>query len=372
MSTSTVFSKRSGDVTDADYMARALFHAARGRGRTSPNPVVGAVIVSADGVIVGQGFHARAGAPHAEVNALDLAGARARGATLYCSLEPCCHTGRTGPCVARIADAGIARVVAAVADPNPLMRGRGFEFLKSRGITVDIGPGRAAAVLLNQPFFTLMNEGRPFVVLKAAVSEDGFIAEAPGRRTQLTSDAANRHAQRIRAEIDAIGVGVGTILADDPLLTARGAYRELPLVRVIFDRQLRTPPGARVLSTLDAGPVMIMTVAEAATRAGLRKPLEDRGAIIIITDGTVRSGLRALGERSITSLLLEGGARLHEAAWTERVVDYVRVYATPRSLGPGGVKFLSGQRFALAELTDTRVQRFGPDVMTEGYVHGPR
>src|SRR5262249_53488439 len=168
--------------------------------------------------------------------------------------------------------------------------------------------GRAAAVLLNQPFFTLMNEGRPFVTLKAAVSADGFIAEAPGRRTTLTSAAANRHAQRIRAEIDAIGVGVGTILADDPLLTARGAFRELPLTRVIFDRHLRTPPGARVLSTVEAGPVMILTVAEAASRGDLRRPLEARGATIVTSDGSIRSGLRALGDRSITSLLLEGGA----------------------------------------------------------------
>jgi diaminohydroxyphosphoribosylaminopyrimidine deaminase/5-amino-6-(5-phosphoribosylamino)uracil reductase len=372
MNTSTGFSKRSGDVTDADYMARALFHAARGRGRTTPNPVVGAVIVSADGVVVGEGFHARAGAPHAEVNALDAAGLRARGATLYCSLEPCCHTGRTGPCVARIADAGIARVVAAVQDPNPLVRGRGFAFLESRGIKVDVGTGRAAAVLLNQPFFTLMNEGRPFVTLKAAVSVDGYIAEAPGRRTALTSDAANRHAQRIRAEIDAIGVGVGTILADDPLLTPRGAYRELPLIRVIFDRHLRTPPGARVLSTVESGPVMILTVADAADQTELRKPLEGRGATIVTTDGTVRSGLRALGDRNITSLLLEGGAALHEAAWTEHVVDYVRLYVTPKSVGPSGLKFLNGRHFSTSDLLEPRVESLGPDVMTEGYVYGPR
>jgi diaminohydroxyphosphoribosylaminopyrimidine deaminase/5-amino-6-(5-phosphoribosylamino)uracil reductase len=359
-------------VTDTDYMARALFHAARGRGRTSPNPVVGAVIVSSDGVVVGEGFHARAGAPHAEVNALDMAGARARGATLYCSLEPCCHTGRTGPCVARIADAGITRVVAAVQDPNPLVQGRGFAFLESRGIRVDVGTGRAEAVLLNQPFFTLMNEGRPFVTLKAAVSADGYIAEAPGRRTALTSDAANRHAQRIRAEVDAVAVGVGTILVDDPLLTPRGAFRELPLIRVIFDRHLRTPPQARVLSTVEAGPVMILTVAEAAARDDLRRPLENRRATIIAADGTIRSGLRALGERSVTSLLLEGGAQIHEAAWTENVVDYVRLYTAPRSLGPGGVKFLNGRQFSTSDLIERREEPLGPDVLTEGYVHGPR
>ena len=372
MSTSTGFSKRNGDVTDADYMARALFHAARGRGRTSPNPTVGAVIVSADGVVIGHGCTERAGQRHGEIVALDMAGLRARGGTMYCTLEPCCHMGRTGPCVERIAAAGVSRVVAAVEDPNPLVHGRGFAFLESRGIKVDIGTGRAAAVLLNQPFFTLMNEGRPFVTLKAAVSADGYIAEAPGRRTPLTSDAANRHAQRIRAEIDAIGVGVGTILVDDPLLTARGAFRELPLIRVIFDRHLRTPPLARVLSTVEAGPVMILTVAEAAARKDIREPLENRGATIITTDGTIRSGLRALGERSVTSLLLEGGAHVHEAAWTENVVDYVRLYTAPRSLGREGVRFLNGRHFSSADLIERREESLGPDVMTEGYVHGPR
>jgi diaminohydroxyphosphoribosylaminopyrimidine deaminase/5-amino-6-(5-phosphoribosylamino)uracil reductase len=237
---------------------------------------------------------------------------------------------------------------------------------------VEVGTGRAAAVLLNQPFFTLMNEGRPFVTLKAAVSADGYISEAPGRRTALTSEAANRHAQRIRAEIDAIGVGVGTILIDDPILTARGAYRGRPLIRVIFDRHLRTPPDARVLSTVETGPVMILTVPEAAERPDLRKPLEARGATILATDGTIRSGLRALGDRSVTSLLLEGGARLHEAAWLEHVVDYVRLYTTPKTLGPHGIKFLNGRHFLTSELIEPHVESLGPDVMTEGYVHGPR
>ena len=163
----------------------------------------------------------------------------------------------------------------------------------------------------------------------------------------------------------------GTILADDPLLTARGAYRELPLIRVIFDRHLRTPPGARVLSTVEAGPVMILTVADAADQAALRKPLEARGASIVTTDGTIRSGLRALGDRSVTSLLLEGGAALQEAAWTEHVVDYVRLYVTPKSVGPSGLKLLNGRYFSTSDLLEPHVESLGPDVMTEGYVHGP-
>src|SRR5216110_4114782 len=155
-------------LSDAAFMERALFHAARGAGRTSRNPLVGAVVVSADGVVVGQGFHQRAGEPHAEVHALAEAGARARGATLYSTLEPCCHHGRTGPCVSRIVGAGIARVVAAVEDPNPAVRGRGFAFLRANGVAVDVGIRADDAIALNRPFFTLMREGRPFVILKVA------------------------------------------------------------------------------------------------------------------------------------------------------------------------------------------------------------
>jgi diaminohydroxyphosphoribosylaminopyrimidine deaminase/5-amino-6-(5-phosphoribosylamino)uracil reductase len=360
-------------MVERDYMERALFHAARGAGRTSPNPLVGAVVVSADGVVVGQGFHERAGEAHAEVHALAEAGARARGATLYCTLEPCCHQGRTGPCVSKIVDAGIARVVAAVEDPNPAVRGRGFAFLRERGVAVDVGLAAESAVTLNRPFFTLMRDGRPFVALKAATSADGRIAAAPGQRTHLTSAAANRHAHRVRAEVDAIGVGSGTILADDPELTARGAYRERPLARVIFDRRLRTPPHARVLSTPGAGPVIIVTTAEAASRADLRLPLEARGAQIeVATDGTLRAALQRLGARQIESLLLEGGGAVHAAAWDEGLVDYVRLYVTPKLLGPGGVPWLPDRVFSSAELLERRVTVLGPDVLIEGYVHGTR
>ena len=359
-------------MTDADYMARALFHASRGRGRTSPNPVVGAVIVSPEGVVVGQGYHEKAGEPHAEVNALDMAGPHARAGTLYCTLEPCSHTGRTGPCVVRIADAGIARVVAAIEDPNPLVSGNGFNYLRGRGISVDVGVGQKAAARLNQPFFTAVREGRPFVTLKAALSLDGYIAEAPGRRTMLTSAPADRHSHAFRAEVDAIAVGVGTVLVDDPLLTPRGPYRLHPLTRVIFDRALRTPETARLLSTPDAGPVMIVTTQEGASNSERRSRLEERGARLLVTDGSVRSALRELGSLGITSLLIEGGAELHEAAWDEGVVDFVSVYVTPHVLGAGGVRFLNGRPFSSATLFDRVIEPIGPDVLIEGYVHGPR
>lgn len=359
-------------MTAADYMDRALFLASRGRGRTSPNPMVGAVVVSTDGLIVGQGHHERAGGPHAEVRALEMAGSRARGATLYCTLEPCCHVGRTGPCTERIVDAGVARVVAAVEDPNPVVRGQGFAYLHAHGVDVEVGLGAAGATRLNQPFFTLIRAGRPFVILKAATSLDGRIAERPGRQTRLTSEAANRHAHRVRAEVDAVGVGSGTIRIDDPQLTPRGAYRARPLTRVIFDRRLRTSATAQVLSTPDTGPVIIVTTADAAGCDDLRRPLEDRGvAIEVARDGTLRAALECLGTRGIGSLLLEGGAALHAAAWDEGLVDFVRLYVTPHVLGPDGVPLLDGRPFSSADLIDRRVEALGADTLVEGYVHGP-
>jgi diaminohydroxyphosphoribosylaminopyrimidine deaminase/5-amino-6-(5-phosphoribosylamino)uracil reductase len=354
-------------------MARALFHANRGRGRTSPNPMVGAVIVSPDGVVVGQGYHQRAGEAHAEIEALEDAGDAARGATLYCTLEPCAHHGRTGPCCERVVAAGIARVVAAVEDPNPLVNGRGFQYLRAQGVTVDVGLGADEARALNRPFFTMMREHRPLVILKSAVSLDGCIAEAPGCRTQLTSTAADRHAHAVRAEVDAIGVGINTLLVDDPLLTPRGPYRERPLTRVVFDRRLRTPVGSKVLSTRTAGPVIIVTTGEAAGNADLRRPLEDAGAdVAVARDGSFAAALEQLAQREIGSLLLEGGAEVVASAWDEGLVDCVSLYITPHVLGPSGVALLPGRDGVSAALTDRLVQTLGPDVLIEGYVHRTR
>jgi len=357
-------------VTSDDYMDRALFHAERGRGRTSPNPMVGAIVVSPDGVVVGHGTHERAGGPHAEVHALQMAGDRSRGATLYCTLEPCNHRGRTGPCTVRIVEAGIARVVAAVEDPNPLVRGQGFEYLRQQGIDVQVGVGAERAAVLNQPFFTAMRAHRPFVILKAAVSLDGGIARRAGERTQLTGTVADRHAQRLRAEVDAIAVGVGTILADNPRLTVRDVYRPRPLTRVVFDRALRTPPAAEVLSTLDAGPVIIVAGADASESRA--RALRERGADIELVDGaTLADAMRRLGERRILSLLLEGGARIHRAAWEEGLVDLVRLYMTPQTLGQEAVMFMEGHTLPTATLVNRRVEPLGDDVLIEGYVHRP-
>lgn len=228
-------------LSDIEYMNRALDLAERGRGTTSPNPMVGAVIVRHDGTIVGQGYHEQAGGPHAEVRALDEAGDLARGAFLYCTLEPCCHVGRTGPCVERVTAAGIARVVAATVDADPRVSGRGFDFLRQKGIDVAIGPGRERALRLNRAYFTFKTTGRPFVIMKAATSHDNKVAAGPGQRTQISSDEARRHAHSVRAEVDAIAVGSETVLVDDPALTVRGIHRRRPLTRVLFDRRLRIP-----------------------------------------------------------------------------------------------------------------------------------
>ena len=354
-------------------MRRALEHARRGLGRTAPNPAVGACVVTCDSVVAGDGCHERAGGPHAEVVALEEAGTRARGSTLYCTLEPCVHTGRTGPCTERIIAAGIARVVAAMEDPFPLVRGRGFAVLREHGIAVETGIGRDAAVRLNQPFLTTLRERRPFVILKAATSLDGRLAAAPGARTQLTSTAAVRHAQYQRAQVDAVAIGSGTLLIDDPLLTARLVYRERPLTRIVFDRGLRVSPDARVFSTLAAGPVIILTSLDARRRHVERaRALEEVGATLMTVEGSdFTAAVRALGERGIQSLLIEGGAAVHQAAWDAGVVDYVQLYVAPIVLGSRGPAMLAGQAFAPASLFEQKVQSLGPDVLIEGYVHRP-
>lgn len=359
-------------TADSRWMRRALQHARRGIGRTTPNPVVGACVVSADGVVVGQGAHERAGEPHAEVHALNEAGEAARGATLYCTLEPCAHTGRTPPCTDRIIAAGITRVVAAMEDPHPLVQGRGFAALRAHGIQVDVGIGRDAAVRLNQPFITTVRERRPFVILKAATSLDGRLAATPGTRTALTSSAALRHAHGVRAWTDAVGIGSETLQVDDPLLTARAVYRERPLVRVVFDRRLRTSASARLFSTLSAEPVIILTSHEALEAHRDRAALLERaGATIVAAGDSLVSALQELPRFDIHSLVLEGGAAMHAAAWDAQVVDYVQLYVAPVWLGSNGVPLLDGRSFASTALAERAVDLLGPDVLIEGYVHGP-
>jgi diaminohydroxyphosphoribosylaminopyrimidine deaminase/5-amino-6-(5-phosphoribosylamino)uracil reductase len=353
-------------------MRRALQLAARGRGRTSPNPMVGATIVASDGTIVGDGWHQRAGTPHAEIHAIASAGGRARGATLWCTLEPCCHQGRTGPCTDAIVAAGISRVVAAIEDPNPQVAGQGLARLRASGIEVLCDVEGEASARLNAAFFMMMRQARPWVIAKAGVSADGRVAAGAGVRTSITSTASLRRAQRLRAEVDAIAVGVETVLVDDPLLTVREVFRPRPLTRAILDRRLRTPSSARLLSTLGSGPVVVLTTAEALeTRAGAARRLADAGATLVATDGSVASALRALAERSVQSVLVEGGPRIHAAFADAGMIDEVQVFVAQDVFLPDGLPFAPMSGLTLALLDHLQVEPIGDDVLVRGYVHRP-
>ena len=350
-------------------MRKALALAERGRGHTTPNPMVGALVVDDDGVIVGRGAHQQAGGPHAEVIALADAGPRARGATLYCTLEPCSHTGRTPPCAPLVGSAGIRRAVIALEDPNPLVNGGGLRHLRDRGIETVVGVEREAAERQNAVFLTNIRARRPHVTVKAAVSADGCLGK-PGARVQLTSSAANRRVHRQRAEIDAIGIGSGTLLADDPVLTARGAYRGRPLTRVVFDRRFRTPLSARLLTTAEVGPIIIASSERAvAADAGRARALEAAGVkVLSLREDDFGTALRALGDDGISSLVLEGGGVLHRAALAAGVVDVFQLYIVPRTLGPDGVRWLGERSLAWEALRDRRAAWLGPDLFVEGLV----
>jgi diaminohydroxyphosphoribosylaminopyrimidine deaminase/5-amino-6-(5-phosphoribosylamino)uracil reductase len=364
-------------VSDLLFMSRALALAERGRGRTSPNPMVGAVVVDADGVVVGRGFHEFAGGPHAEVHALNEAGSRSKSATLYCTLEPCTHVGRTGPCAPRVIASEIRRAVVAVEDPNPLVAGSGIAYLRDHGVELQVGTLGDQAERMNAAFFTRMRRGRPFVTLKAAMTLDGYVAGARGVRTRLTSHAANRAIHRERAEIDALAVGSGTILIDDPLLTPRGAYRYRPLVRVVFDRRLQIPPTARLFSTLETGPVIIISTPAAVRHASSRaKALAAKGAQIepIATDDSsetfIDGALRRLSALDCNSLVVEGGPTLHDAFWRAGVVDRVQFFLAPHVAGPTGVPSAPFPIGMIAGMASSFARPIGEDVLIEGYVHG--
>jgi diaminohydroxyphosphoribosylaminopyrimidine deaminase/5-amino-6-(5-phosphoribosylamino)uracil reductase len=353
---------------DAFFMRQALQLAERGRGRTSPNPMVGALVVDPEGVIVGRGAHEAAGGPHAEVHALRDAGPRARGATLYCTLEPCSHQGRTGPCAPLVASAGVVRVVVATEDPNPVAAG-GLALLRSRGVEVRAGVLEREARRLNLPFFTTVRYQRPFVTAKVAMSLDGYVAAAGGRPVRLTSAPADRVVHGERAEVDAVAVGSGTVLADDPSLTPRGAYRSRPLTRVIFDRRLRTTGSARVFATRDAGPVIIVTSEAAPARAVA--DLEAAGGTVLAMEpaASLDGVLRRLSALGITSMIVEGGPQVHRAFWDADLVDRVQIFVTDHTIGPLGTPWLESRVMSSARIRGRFARPVGPDVLLEGYVH---
>jgi len=359
-------------VTDGDYMRRALFHASRAQAGTTPNPMVGAVVVSPDGLVVGQGRHQKAGAAHAEVNALDEAGARAQGATMYVTLEPCCHQGRTAPCTRRVIASGVRRVVIAMPDPNPLVNGRGIAELREAGLQVEVGLLEHDARELNRGFIRVHTAGRPEVIIKAEVSADGKIAEAAGRRTTISGPESWRRIHRLRAMVDAIAVGSETVLVDDPLLTARESVRPRPLTRIVFDRRLRMPVTAALARTAGDGPVLVLSSTAAMAADPERVAALRRCGVTVIDGGaTLGEALQALVAFDVSTLLVEGGARLHRALLDADLVDRIILVQSPGcTLGPQGVPaFGTGDMTAGGRVPD-RTFAVGADVWMEFDVHG--
>jgi len=317
---------------DSVHMQRALTLAQLGWGQTAPNPMVGAVVV-AGGAIVGEGYHVRYGEAHAEVVALKNAGERARGATLYVSLEPCTHFGKTPPCAPAIVAAGVARVVVAVRDPSPVARG-GVEALRAAGIVVDVGVSRAEALEMNAPFFNAHASDRPWVVLKLAVSADGAIADASRRPRWITSAASRVEVHRLRAGVDAIAVGVGTVLTDDPSLTVREAPApRIAPRRIVFDSTLRTPLDSVLVRTAREIPTILIAREPDAAR---RRALEAAGVSILVASAPGEA-LEALGRREIRSLLVEGGAKLAGSLLGDGLVDRLIIFQSPIELGSGSL-----------------------------------
>ncbi len=393
---------------DSRFMHQAIELARRGIALASPNPRVGAVLVSAEGKVVGKGSHAYDGIKHAEVLAIEAAGEKSRGGTLYLNLEPCSHVGRTGPCAEAIVAAGIKRVVCAMRDPNALVAGRGFEHLLAAGIEVQEGLYEPEARKLNESFAKYIRFKTPFVTLKTAMTLDGKIAPPPGDGITagtmsslastggwITSEIARAHVHEMCHANDAIMVGVGTVIADDPLLTDRtGLPRRRPLLRVILDSRLRLPLDSRVVRTADYDVVVFCCFAEEHKR----QALEERGILVEqvpmrlpLEDGTIPfpSGtpaadgrpdlervLARLGEREITSVIIEGGAMVNWAALSAGIVDKIFFYYAPKILaGTGSIPLALGTGYRqiseAAYVRSLTLHRFGEDFAVEGYLRDP-
>ena len=365
----------SASPADNTLMQRALELARRGVGLAHPNPHVGAIVVRGHQRL-GEGFHEYDKRDHAEIIALRQAGDKARGATLYVSLEPCCTTGRTPPCTQAIIAAGIRRVVVPMKDPHPAVAGHGFTELRRAGIEVDVGLEEEKAKRLNEDFAKWIRTGFPFVTLKTALTLDGQIAARSGHSTTITGDRTRQAAHHLRHSVDALLTGIGTVLADDPLLTDRsGSPRRRRLLRVVLDSRLRIPLRSRIVKTAE-NDVLVFTARAADSQKA--QTLRRRGLEIVPVAAPggridLHAVLRELGRRDILHVLLEAGAELNGAALRADLVDKLALFYAPKIMGIGGVpmaKLPAAQRFAKAPaLTDLSVRPCHPDFVVEGYFH---
>ena len=359
---------------DEVFMQRALDLAAKALGRTSPNPAVGAVIVRG-GRVIGEGFHRRAGLPHAEVEALQRVNGTARGATLYVNLEPCAHHGRTPPCAEALIAAGLKRVVVGIVDPNPLVRGRGLRRLRQAGIAVTTGILREECERLNEDFAVFIRTGRPLVTLKLAASLDGRIATASGDSHWISGERSRRLVHELRNRVDAVLVGAETVRVDDPQLTCRVRGGRDPL-RVILDGRLTISPAARVCTQRSTAPTLVVTMAESG-QGEKRRLLEQQGVEILCLAGDqgrvpLRPLLAALGRRGVKHVLIEGGGQVAAAALAEGVVDKVLFFYGPLLLGSESrpmIGPLGIDRVAAGlKLHTIGLGRVGDDVLVTAYV----
>jgi diaminohydroxyphosphoribosylaminopyrimidine deaminase/5-amino-6-(5-phosphoribosylamino)uracil reductase len=363
------------DAHAIGYMQHALRLARKGTALASPNPMVGCVLVR-EGQIVGEGFHQYEWRDHAEIVAIKSAGAKAEGATLYVTLEPCNHTGRTGPCTEAIINAKIQRLVGTIEDPNPSVAGRGYQRLRDAGIEVFTGLMEDEAQELNGPFAKWIRKKVPYVTLKSALTLDGQLAPPQAGKqkssTWITSEESRAEVHRMRHASDALLTGIGTVLADDPLLTDRsGLPRRKRLLRVILDSKLRLSPRARIVKTADDDLLVFTGVALRSSKA---RALQNAGVEVVsakLRQGRIdlASVLKELGKREILSMLLEAGSALNGAALAADIVDKVFLFYAPKFAGHNLVPFAMAKKLSHPPLRDMRIQRFGPDFAVEGMLH---
>lgn len=365
-------------MTDSEWMERALALAKRGKGHTAPNPTVGAVLVR-DGVVVGEGYHTAAGQPHAEIEALRAAGDQARGATLYVTLEPCCHHGRTPPCTEAILAAGVARVVIGTGDPNPAVAGQGIAQLRAAGVAVEVGVLEAQCRRINQPFFVRVTMGLPLATLKMALSLDGKLATRSGRSRWITGEAARADAHRLRAEADAVLVGARTALLDDPLLTCRLDAPVRQPLRVVLDGAGRLPPtGALAMSARDY-PTVVYT--SGASPIHWRHALTARGVHVeTMPPGprglALRPVLKHLAALGVNEVLVEGGQQVLSSFLSEGLAHRLVAYIAPVIIGGADAPVPFTQPAAetmeqVLRLRAVEIARLGDDARIEGWLVDP-